>query len=377
MKSLRPVFLASFFFSVHIALLSYLNSTVLALHTNSLGVTLAYTVSSALSLVCLIGAGHLVRKTGSSVFLIGALALSVALLAALGTIAQTHWFVSVFVVYFSLNTVIWYAFDLVIEHYSKETNTGNIRGIYLTLNNTGWVLAPIAASAIVGVVGVSGAYIAAAVATLAGATLILTTKHISPKSGRVPRISFTEAFRALARHPYARRIVTLYFVIQFFFAWMVIYLTPHLQGIGFSFGVIGIILSTMLLPFVLFQYWTGKVVDKYRNEQHLLALGFLIAGIATYALAFPLPSKPVVFSAILFVTRIGASIIEVAAESAFFKHVTERDTALISTLRMTIPLAYIIAPLTGALVLAYGSIQLLFGILASILVLSFVYATRL
>jgi MFS family permease len=376
MRPLRPIFLASFFFSIHLALLSYLNSTVLSVHTNAAGVTIAYTISSALSLVFLIGAGNIVRRVGSSRFVVGGLALSVLLLTLLGTTATDIGFVGLFVLYFSLNTVIWYGFDLIIEHYSRENNTGNIRGLYLTLNNAGWVMAPMAASLIANTVGFAGTYITGGFAVLASLLLVLTTTRI-PRNTHLPKLSFTESFNALVAHPHARRIVTLYFIIQFFFAWMVLYMIPYLTDLGFSLGMIGIILSVMLLPFVLFQYWTGKVADRYNNESKLLRLGFAITALATLLLAFPLPTKAIVFAVILFLTRVGASIIEVAGESAFFKHVTERDTALISTLRMTLPLAYIIAPLAGALVLSFGSMHILFGILAVILLGAMVYTARL
>lgn len=376
MHQLRPIFLASFFFSVHVALLSYLNSTVLALHVNDTYVTVAYTIASALSLVLLIGAGNVVRKVGSSRFLAGTLALSAVFLVALGTITSDWWFIGTFILYFSLNTVIWYAADLVIEHYSREAVTGNIRGLYLTLNNSAWVLAPMAASLIATTVGFSGMYIAGAIAVLTAVVLVRTTDRI-PVDTHLPKISFSESFRALSAHPYAQRIVILYFVIQFFFAWMVLYMTPYLSSLGFSLGTIGIILSIMLLPFVLFQYWTGKVADRKHNERTLIVIGFLIAGIATLVLGLGLPAKAVLFAGILFLTRVGASIIEVACESAFFKTVTEHDTALIGTLRMTLPLAYIIAPLVGAFILSITSVPTLYFILGILLLCAALYAFRL
>ncbi len=376
MKSLRPIFLASFFFSIHLALLSYLNSTVLGMHASDTMVTITYTLSSALSLIFLIGAGNVVRKIGSSRFLAGSLAVSVVLLVLLGTINGNWWFLGIFILYFSLNTVIWYGADLVIEHYTRESATGNVRGLYLTCNNAAWVLAPMAASLIATHVGFSGTYIAAAIAVLVGVVLVQTTERI-PVDTHLPKMSFTESFRALAAHPYARRIVTLYFVIQFFFAWMVLYMTPYLSSLGFSLGTIGIILSVMLLPFVLFQYFTGKIADRLNNERTLIVIGFLIAGVATLLLALPISPTAAVFAGILFLTRVGASIIEVACESAFFKSVTEHDTALISTLRMTLPLAYIIAPLLGALILSFTSVPNLYFILGLILLGAVVYAFRL
>lgn len=376
MHELRPIFLASFLFSVHLALLSYLNSTVLALHGGPVQTTIAYTLSSALSLILLIGAGNVVRKIGSSRFLISVLSCSALLLLALGTVAAEHWFVTVFVVYFALNSVTWYAADLVIEHYSRVSVTGNIRGLYLTFNNAGWVLAPMAASLIATEVGFSGTYIAGAIVVFLAAILVQTTKKI-PVDTHLPKISFTESFRTLTLHPYARRIVVLYFIIQFFFAWMVLYMTPYLTSLGFGLGTIGIILSVMLLPFVLLQYWVGKIADKYHNEQLLLIVGFGIAGIATLFLAAPIPPSAAVFAGILFMTRVGASIVEVAAESAFFKSVTEHDTALISTLRMTLPLAYIIAPVVGAAVLIFVSVPMLYFILGLLLLCATIYTFRL
>ncbi len=375
-RHLRPLFAASFFFSFHLALLSYLNSSVLAQHASTVQLTLSYTVASMLALVLVLIAPHIVGTVGASRFLIGLLMLSLALLVTLGLHAHHPSFVWIFVLYFSLNTVIWYAFDLVIEHYSREHNTGNIRGLYLTLQNTGWVIAPITSAAVIGIVGFGGTYLVASVGIVLALFILVMTPRIKEHQ-HVPRISFKEAFRQLTLHPYARRLVTLYFVLQFFFAWMVLYMAPYLRGLGFAWKTIGVILSIMLLPFVLFQYATGKIADKRHNERTLLIIGFGIAAFATLLLALPLPPTAAIFAGLLFLTRVGASIIEVATESAFFKAVNEHDTALISTLRMTLPFAYIIAPLIGAGLLAIGGMHVLFGVLGAILLLAALYATRL
>ena len=104
-------------------------------------------------------------------------------------------------------------------------------------------------------------------------------------------------------------------------------------------------------------------------------------GFATLLLALPdsfvYERTAVFFAIILFLTRVGASIIEVGVESKFFKVVTTKDTALISTLRMTMPLAYIIAPMTGALVFVVGSMQDMFVILGILCLGAMWYAFRL
>lgn len=377
---LRPLFFASFFFSFHIALLSYLNSSVLGTHASSLQTTLAYIGSSALSLILIFVAPLVVRKLGASRFLVLGLVLSMGLLSVLGLVTERIGFVGVFMLYFSLNTVIWYAFDLCIEHYSRESNTGNIRGLYLNINNFGWVLAPMAASAVALKLGFTGTYLLASGAVLVALVIIVCTTRIK-HSAHAPKLHLHQAFAELVKHAEARRLVSLYFVLQFFFALMVIYMVPYLVGVGFDLKSIGIILSIMLLPFVILQYAVGKMADRHRNEKALIVLGFCIMGLSTLLLALPdsFIFGPTLgfFAAVLFLTRVGASIIEVGVESKFFKVVTEKDTALISTLRMTLPLAYIIAPLVGALILVGGSMQSLFAILGLICLGAMLYAFRL
>lgn len=377
---LRPLFLASFFFSFHLALLSYLNSSALDRHASDVGVTLAYTVASALSLIFIFLAPLVVGRLGASRSLALGLAVSVGLLSILGVLAEQTSFVGMFVLYFSLNSVIWYAFDLCIEHYSRVHNTGNIRGTYLTLNNAGWVIAPVIASAAALRFGYTGTYLIASGAVLISLLIIIATHRIKEHT-HAPKLHLHQAFAELVKHPEARRLVSLYFVLQFFFAWMVIYMTPYLSGLGFGLKTIGIILSVMLLPFVLFQYPIGKLADRYRNERSLTIIGFCIMGLATLLLALPdsfiFGPSAAFFAIVLFLTRVGASIIEVGVESKFFKVVTTKDTALISTLRMTMPLAYIIAPLLGALVFTVGGMQHIFILLGILCLVAMGYAFRL
>lgn len=375
-RLLRPIFFASFLFTFHLALLSYLNSTVLGTHGSNLQTAVAYTLASGLSLFLLLIAPVLVSKYGASSFLLMGLASATILLWILGLLTNHSGFTAIFILYFSLNTVIWYAFDLVVEHYSRENTTGNIRGLYLTLNNAGWVIAPMTASAIASFSGFAGTYLVASFVLLVTFLIIASTKQIK-KSPHIPKISLRQAFRALMKHHHARRLVTLYFLLQFFFAWMVLYMAPYLLDLGFTWKAIGIIFSSMLLPFVLFQYKTGKIADRLHNERFIIILGFGITTLATLFLAIPFTPSIAAFAAILFVTRVGASIIEVGCESAFFKAVSEHDTALISTLRMTLPLAYIIAPLVGGLILWFGNMQILFIILSMLLLGAMVYALRL
>jgi hypothetical protein len=70
-------------------------------------------------------------------------------------------------------------------------------------------------------------------------------------------------------------------------------------------------------------------------------------------------------------------MVEVLAETYFFKQITDRDEGIVSVYRMMYPLAYIIAPLLGWLLISNGSYATLFLTLGLILVIGALYTERL
>ena len=71
-----------------------------------------------------------------------------------------------------------------------------------------------------------------------------------------------------------------------------------------------------------------------------------------------------IWATVLFITRIGASLVEISSESYFFKHVKEEDTGLISLFRMARPLSFILAPLVAIPVVYFFSYSTSFYFLA-------------
>ena len=87
----------------------------------------------------------------------------------------------------------------------------------------------------------------------------------------------------------------------------------------------------------------------------------------TAALFFLETQSLILWAALLFGTRIGASFVEITSESYFFKHIDSTDTPLLSIFRNSRPIAYIAGPLIASLLLMFIDIQYLFPILAMIL----------
>jgi MFS family permease len=148
---------------------------------------------------------------------------------------------------------------------------------------------------------------------------------------------------------------------------------------GIPWNKTGILFTAMLLPFIIFQYPAGVLADKRLGEKELLIFGFLVAGIATLVFAIHRVSFSFIQIAIvLFLTRVGASIIEIMCDTYFFKQITEKDSTLVSLYRSMMPFSYVIGPVLGSLyLLGGGSITGIFVILGVMMLTAVPYTLLL
>ena len=70
----------------------------------------------------------------------------------------------------------------------------------------------------------------------------------------------------------------------------------------------------------------------------------------------------------MFITRVGASFVEVTSESYFFKHAQGEDTDKMSLFRMARPISSIVVPLLGAVALSFTDMSFSFVLLALLMV---------
>lgn len=358
------------------ALIAYLNSSMLSQFASPTAISIVYTVASVLSLILVSTAPSIVRQIGAFRYISFALLGSGILLYLISTHTGSA-ILPFFVIYFSLNSVVLYGLDLFLEHYSSESQTGNIRGLYLTFGNIGWVAAPIISTTLQSTLGFSAIYLVAACAV--GVALMVM---FSSQRGFVDKAyntsSLLDGLRVLRRNKNIRLITTLNLLLQIFFVVMVIYSPIYLTTvIGFSWKALGILLTAMLLPFVIFPYPTGYVADKYLGEKELMLTALLIMGLATLYFANLGQSTLILYAVVLFSTRVGASILEEMCDSAFFKQVTDADSAVISIYRNMMPFAYTIGPLIAGAVFALTSYYVLFNILGMLMILSTLIALQI
>jgi MFS family permease len=290
----------------------------------------------------------ILRRFGNFKTTMGLLFIEMLSLAGLAFGNNTIAIISSFLLNFVIIALINFTLDVFLEEFSNDRHTGKIRGTFLTIENTAWLIAPLLASWILQDSLYSHIYMVSGL-LLIPVTLIVFGGLHTVKDPQFQRISFWKSFGAVWAQRDVKSILLVQFFLQFFYAWMVIYTPIYLhQVVGFDWSTIGIIFTVMLTPFVLIEIPLGKLADKI-GEKKALALGFIIMGFATGSIAFVTDHNPYIWAAILFMTRVGAATVEVMSDAYFFKHVEAANTQTISFSRMMRPLAYVIGPVVATI----------------------------
>ena len=93
-------------------------------------------------------------------------------------------------------------------------------------------------------------------------------------------------------------------------------------------------------------------------------------GLSTLVMSFVSVKSFILWTVLLFITRTGASFVEITSDSFFFKQVNTANTDEISIYRTTRPLAFIIAPLIATLAFQFIPYHYIFLIVGIIVILA-------
>ncbi|MCF7831913.1 MAG: MFS transporter [Candidatus Pacebacteria bacterium] len=396
---LSLVYIAGFFFSAHVALTTYINSSFLLeknITENQVG--LVFTMSSILALLLISFVPGFIEKIGKETsFFLTSL---IVILSLLGMLFLSSLFsvISLFVLYTALINVTFLLFDVSIEEYTPQESMGSVRGLFLMVNNIAWVIAPLITGYIVDITfGFTWVYILGGILSLLAMLTMMALPTQKPFRMRIKErmdsitsffsfsflrhevITLQESFQYIRKEKTLSKILFTHWLLRFFEVWMIIYAPIYLsQHIGFSWQSIGLIFTIMLLPFVLFQFPLGFLADKKHIERKGIITGFYIVGISTIGMIFI--QNPIVWlwAGILFFTRIGSSAIEVLTDTLFFKKISATDITSMSIYRNARPVAFIVAPVAGSIILSLGiSFKFLFLILGILMLFGGYFAQKI
>jgi MFS family permease len=364
------VYLSGFVLAVHYSLVAYINSSLLSRFAENEVLNLLYIAGSILSIVLLYLAPGVLKKYGSTPVFISFALLQIIAIFGMGSATLGILVMLLFILHHAIEPILYLCLDLNMEHETKaEGTTGRTRGVLFTVQNIAWVAAPMLLALLIKGESFSRVYflsgIALIVLVLIVKKFLVNIRSASPRSSNI-----REALRSLKVDGDQRRIVIVQFVLQFFYAWMVIYMPLLLnQEIGLSWKDIGIVFTFMLLPFALLQFPAGAVSDRKLGEKELLTIGLVIMLLSTALIPSIGSASLLLWAAVLFATRVGASIVEIESESYFFKHVKEEDSAVISLFRMMRPISFAVAPLFAIIIFQFLSYSSSFYFLVAFLIL--------
>jgi len=370
------VYLVSFLYSFHYALPLYIESSfIIQFLPTEDAVGLVFSAAAFLSAIFTFLYPRILKKWGNYRTTLFTMGLEVVALFVLAATTNPLVVLICFILHQILVSVIYLNLDSFVESFSEDSKTGGIRGVFMTILNVAVAVAPFMAGLMLTDHDFWKVYLASAVFMALGVIIIAKNFKDYPEASYVVP-TFKETFKRIADSHDLHSIIFMHFLLAFFYAWMVIYTPIYLNkhmGIEMN-DILSIIIPIALLPFIFFEVILGKIADVKLGEKEILTAGFILMAISTAGLSFITTSSIAVWAAALFLTRTGASAVEVMTESYFYKQVGPGDIHIITFMRTIRSMAYMIGPLVGSIVLMLIDYRNLFIILGIIMLTAIPYS---
>jgi MFS family permease len=356
----------------HTFVVAYINSSFLQQFMPDTAVGTIYTIGSAVSVLVFLFISRVLHKVGNFNLTVGLLILNLCAVLGMAFAETIQVAVPLFVVHLIAVPLIVFNLDVFMEEQigNNEGTTGSKRGLLLALASFVGAITPLLSSFFVNGNGedFTNAYLISA-ATLIPVLLILIFYFRDFSDPAYGEIDVFSAISSFWEKKNVRNVFLCHFILQIMFMWMVVYTPLYLTDtIGLSWRDFGIVMFFAQLAYVIFEYPIGILADRYIGEKEMMGVGFLIMAISTSWIAFVVTPSLIVWSIIMFIVRIGASLVEVTTESYFFKQTKSSDAQIISFFRVTRPLAYVIGALIASVALLYLPFNLLFIVVAALMV---------
>ena len=367
-SSFAIIHTTAFLFAFHVSILIYINSSFLNQFVPEKVVGVLYIIGSLASIAVFIIIPIILRLLGNYLTLMIFAVFEMFVILGMAFIKETAIIIPLFIAYWVASQIIFINIDIFFESYQKkESDTGLKRGVLMTIINSAFVLSIFIVGFILKNNEFWKVYLVSAL-VLALFLFIIFIKFRKFKDPVYENFNILNTLKRVGGNKDIVNIFTAQLFLKFFFSWMVVYMPIYLHDyIGFDWPKISIIFTIMLLPFIIFEIPAGKIADIRFGEKELLSIGFIITAIFTIIISFISIKSFILWAIILFMTRMGASLIEITTESYFFKHVKGGDTDIISFFRMTGPLAYIAGPIAAIISLQFLPFQYIFLVLGIIM----------
>lgn len=354
----------SFLLGFSASFISYVISLYFKEVTGSDNVGPFYFIAFVLELVVIVNLHELIRRLGKSLIMHLLFLAEIATLVFLIFLPPGHLGAALIVATVLFASLLWVVLDIILETFSEDNMSGRIRGLHLTITNFGFLVGPFAATWTLAHYGFAGVFFAKLVLTiLAFAIALVSLSKVNHSYSR--NLEVMQIFERVRRRKNILRIYHISFVLEFFYAIMVVFTTLYLSEHGFNLGELGIVFTIMLVPFVLLQLPIGYLADKKWGEKELLITALIITTVTVLGVYFTESRTVMMWGLLLFATRVGAAMLEILRDSYFYKRIDMDDVDIIDFFRTAQPVGYIAAATISTSILTLGlSIRSLFLIAA-------------
>lgn len=366
------VYVIAVVFNFQALLVGYSAPTFIEQFVHPSTVGILYAIGAAGSIVVFLTIPYLLRIYGNvamAVFLMTASILSIGVLSSGFSPTIT---IGAMLAFLVLNPLVYLNIDIFSETLigKNEGGTGHKRGLALSLMSAAALLAPLSISLLAGHDGnlVPVFWLAMGVGIIFITLIIGIFRQFYDPVYTIVHIP--HLLKTAWTNYDLRVVLSTHFLLQIFFTWTVVFIPLYLVSeIGLSWSVVGSIIAAGLFAYVIFEYPIGIIADDYIGEKEMMAVGFLILALATAGITAIGAAAATTWIALMFCSRMGASMVEVTTESYFFKKVSGEDAGVMSLFRLMRPLGSVVGALIGSVSLWYLPFNLIFLVLSCVMVI--------
>ena len=273
------------------------------------------------------------------------------------TFASSIWnFAAIDIVRVTCMTLFFIILAIFVRDFATEKQVALAEGRFYLFTNIGWVIGPITGGLLAKSYGTEAAFIFASFCYLLLIALFFQ-QHLVAKNPLIhhrkelPTVtgSFWKNLRDFMRQPELRRAFLVSFGMYFWWSISGIYMPLALTNLGFSQDIVGLVFSLSVIPLILLEFHATDGARKFGVRRYIL-IGFAILSVMLLLFTRASPS---LLLKLMILINIGAAFIEPNKEVFFFKVVKQEDEErFYGIYNAAYPVAYIIAPTLGALLLA-------------------------
>jgi MFS family permease len=343
-------YLLTILYALHYGIPLYASSSYLHEYFDASTVSMIYMLGSFVALLGSISIAKYMRKFHTYGFTMGLVVAEIITMLAFGLTQNPYLLGLFFITHFLLQTLLYICLNVFIESFSKHAETGSIRGLFLVLLNIGVLISPLIAGSILSYASFSALYIVSAITLIPFVFLVrIYLYHIEEPA--YEQVDMMQAFKAAWHNKNIRAALIAEFVVQCFYAVMIIYSPIYLATLGISLPVyLSFVLPFALIPLVVLPYELGYLADTKWGEKELLIGGTLLLAFTTFLCVIMQTSNPIIWMLVLLVSRIGAACVETMAFTYYFKKVGPEDASLTALFSNTLSLATIVVGAVGIII---------------------------